>query len=312
LDKIRLGYAAKGGGTAPVWTAYEAGIFKRLDIDLETTLIPGSHAVSAALDAGEIQLANFAAPAAVQRDLQLGSDQIVILGAMNRLVQSLVARPGISTLEQLRGGTVGIPSRDEVDYRIIQAVLPRIGFELGKDLRVEIVGRWSGDKRWLTPDLRVDSLVLHPPDPDDAAADGWTTVFDMRTLNLPFQLGCATGKRSWIAAHPELIRRYCLGHMEGILLFKTDRKFAIEVLKKYSPTDDEAVLDRSYDGLVEDFSNTPYPDPERIRNILLTMEGEVPGADASKAADFIDDSYMRELDAAGELAKLRARYNLEP
>jgi hypothetical protein len=70
LDKIRLGYAAKGGGTAPVWTAYEAGIFRRLDIELEPVLIPGSQAVSRALDEGEIQLANFAAPAAIQRNLE--------------------------------------------------------------------------------------------------------------------------------------------------------------------------------------------------------------------------------------------------
>jgi ABC-type nitrate/sulfonate/bicarbonate transport system substrate-binding protein len=311
VDRIRLGYAAKGGGTAPVWAAHEAGIFRALDIDLETVLIPGSHAVSQALDAGEIQLANFAAPAAIQRNLEHGSDQVVILGAMNRLVQSLVARPGISSLEELRGGTVGVPSPNEVDYRIIQAVLPRIGWQLGKDLRVEFLGRWTSDKRWLAPNLPVDSLILHPPDPDDAVLDGWTTVFDMRTLNLPFQLGCATGKRSWIEAHPDLVRRYALGHAEGILLFKADRRFAIKVLQKYSPTADEAVLDRSYDGLVEDFSNTPYPDAERIRNILLTMEGEVPGADASRAAEFIDDTYVRQLDEAGELARLREKYGLE-
>jgi ABC-type nitrate/sulfonate/bicarbonate transport system substrate-binding protein len=312
LDKIRLGYAAKGGGTAPVWTAYEAGIFRRLDIELEPVLIPGSHAVSRALDEGEIQLANFAAPAAIQRNLEHRSDQVVILGAMDRLVQSLMARPGIHTLEELRGGTVGVPSRDEVDYRILQAVLPRIGFELGKDLHVKFLGRWRGDKRWQTPDLGVDALVLHPPDPDDAERDGWTVVFDMRTMNLPFQLGCATGKRSWISSHPELVRRYLLGHTEGILLFKTDRAFAVEVLEKYSPTADEAVLNRSYDGLLEDFSNSPYPDAERIRNILLTMEGEIPGADASRAAEFIDDSYMRELDQAGELDRLRRSYGLQP
>src|SRR5579871_1228483 len=124
MDKIRLGYAAKAGGTAPVWVAYEAGIFRDLDIDLELALIPGSKQVSAAIDAGDIQLANFASPAAVQRDLQLGSDQIVVMGIMNTLIQTISGRPGIDSLEQLRGGRIGTPGLEEVDFRILTAVLP--------------------------------------------------------------------------------------------------------------------------------------------------------------------------------------------
>jgi len=94
MEKVRLAYAARAGGTAPVWTAYEAGIFRELDIDLELILIPGSKEVARALDEGKVELANFASPAAIQRNLQHGSDLAVLLGVMNRLTQTIsAARP---------------------------------------------------------------------------------------------------------------------------------------------------------------------------------------------------------------------------
>src|SRR5579885_660541 len=183
MDKLRLGYAAKAGGTAPVWTAYEAGIFRELDIDLELRLIPGSKSVSAAIDAGEIELCNFASPAAVQRNLEHGSDQTVVMGIMNRLIQTISGRPGLRSIEELRGGRIGSPGLEEVDFRILTAVLPRIGLQPGKDITIVDIGRGGHDRKWLNPDLGVDALVLHPPDPSDAEDDGWKVLLDMRDLD---------------------------------------------------------------------------------------------------------------------------------
>jgi ABC-type nitrate/sulfonate/bicarbonate transport system substrate-binding protein len=312
MDKIRLGYAAKAGGTAPVWTAYEAGIFRELDIDLELALIPGSKQVSAAIDGGDIQLANFASPAAVQRDLQLGSDQIVVMGIMNSLIQTISGRPGVDSLEQLRGGKIGTPGLEEVDFRILTAVLPRIGFHPGRDIEVVDVGRGGHDRKWLTPNLGVDALVLHPPDPSDAEDAGWKVLLDMRDLKLPFQLACITGKRSWISDHRDLVQRYVQGHVEGIYRFKQDPEFALKVLKIYSSTDDESVLRRGYGVLCEVFSERPYPSVEAIGNVISTFNGIIPGAESARPDQFIDDSFMAELDRSGELAKLRTKYGLQP
>ena len=104
MDKIRVGYASKAAGTAPLWTACEAGIFKDLDLDVEPVLITGSARVTQSLESGEIQLGNFAAPAALQANLNRGADLIVVLGAMNRLTQSLCGRPGVESLERKQPG----------------------------------------------------------------------------------------------------------------------------------------------------------------------------------------------------------------
>ena len=78
MDKIRLGYASAAAGTAPAWTACDAGIFEALGLEVEPVLMPGSVAVSKALAAGDVQLANFAAPAAIHADLRDGADLVVV------------------------------------------------------------------------------------------------------------------------------------------------------------------------------------------------------------------------------------------
>jgi ABC-type nitrate/sulfonate/bicarbonate transport system substrate-binding protein len=268
----------------------------------------GSVAVSKALAAGDIQLANFAAPAAIHADLRDGADFVVVLGAINRLMQTLMARPGITSLDELRGGVIGIHQAGEVDDFILRTVLPMVGLE--SDVRVEVVGR-SEQKPWLMPEAPADALILHPPAPYDAEQAGWNPILDMRSLNVPFQLSCVTGSRAWIDEHRDLVRRYLRGHVEGLFRFKSDRNFAIDVLKRWSTTDDEGVISETYDSFETEFTDNPYPTVEGVANILKAMSGTVDGADTAHAGRFVDNSFITELDRSGDLDSLREEFGLE-
>ena len=270
--------------------------------------MPGSVAVSKALAAGEVELANFAAPAAIHADLRDGADLVVVLGAINRLMQTLMARPGITSLDELRGGVIGIHQSGEVDDFILKAVLPMVG--LDADVRVEVVGRGE-QKPWLMPKAPADALILHPPAPYDAEQAGWNPILEMRTLNMPFQLSCVTGSRAWIDDHRDLVRRYLRGHVEGLFRFKSDRNLAIDVLTRWSTTDDEAVIAETYDSFGEEFSEDPYPTVEGVANILKAMSSTVDGADSALAGRFVDASFITEMDRSGDLDSLREEFGLE-
>ena len=306
MDNIKVGYASDAVGTAPVWTACDAGYFKALGLDVEPVLIPGSTNVTRAIEAGEVHFGNFAAPAAIQANVTRNADLVVIVGAMNRMMQALSGRPGITRPEQLRGGIIGINSRGDVNHWLLATILPRLGLKEGRDVKVIELGRSHG-KEWQTV-KGVDALILHPPQPFDAVKDGWTTLLDMRTLDQPFQLSCIVGKRSWIGANRELVARYVRGHVEGLLRFNNDRAMAIQVQKKWGSTTDEEVLIQTHEFAAGEFSPRPYPTEAAIRGILEAMQGHVPEADPTRAADHIDTSFIAALDKAGELDRLAARY----
>jgi ABC-type nitrate/sulfonate/bicarbonate transport system substrate-binding protein len=308
MDKIRVGYASDAVGTAPVWTACDEGYFKKLGLEVEPVLIRGSAAVTRAIEAGEVQLANFAAPAMVQANVERNADLILVLATMNRVMQALSGRPGVTKIEQLRGGSIGINAKGEVNEWILEAVLPRVGLTPHKDVKIVEIGRHPG-KEWHTK-AKVDALVLHPPQPFEAAKDGWTTLLDTRSLNMPFQLSCITGRRDWIENNRALVQRYLEGHVEGIHRFNTDLACGIRVQKKWGPTQDEDICIETHKFASGEFSPDPHPSEVSIRNILVAMKGSIAKADPNRAKDYMDGSFIAEMEKSGKLGALHQKYGI--
>jgi ABC-type nitrate/sulfonate/bicarbonate transport system substrate-binding protein len=306
MDRIKVGYASRAVGTAPVWTACDAGYFAAQGIEVEPVLLEGSLSVAKALDSGEVQLGNCASPAILQACLERGSDLIVVLGAMNRMMQALMGRPGVRTLDELKGGVIGVNSWGEVNHWMVEALLPRLGLIRDKDVRVVATGRTKGHP-WDTA-VPVDALMFHPPEPWAALKAGWNMLVDTRALQIPFQLASIMGRRDWIAQNRDLVARYLRGHVEGILRFNSDREFGLAVMRKWGTPVDEDVQRQTYEFASREFSPRPFPTAASIAGILAAMQGKVAGADPARAAHFVDAHFIEALDADGTLDELARKY----
>jgi hypothetical protein len=148
-----------------------------------------------ALESGDIQFSNFAAPAIMMANMERGTDFVFIAGSLNRLMQSLCRRPRIRSIDQLKGGKIGLKRRDkgEVNPWIIAAILPRLGLRENYNIQIVHTGGSSG-KEWNT-EVPVDALVLHQPQPFEAAKEDWTILQDLRQLDIPFQLASVSARR---------------------------------------------------------------------------------------------------------------------
>jgi ABC-type nitrate/sulfonate/bicarbonate transport system substrate-binding protein len=306
MTKIRVGYAARAIGTAPVWTGVDAGYFRNYGLEVEPVLFKGSLLVTKALEAGEIELANYAAPAAVHANLERQANLVVVLGAMNRMMQSLMGRPGISSFQDLRGGTIGVNEWGEVNHWLVEALLPHIGFVAGRDVTLIETGRSQGET-WETP-KQADAIILHPPEPYAALKHGWSQLVDLRDLNIPFQISSVSAQREWSARHREELKLYLLGHVEGILRFNTDRDFALHIARKWGTPVDEEVLAQTWEFASKEFSEHPFPTVQAIQGILNAMKGQIACAAVSNPADHIDASFLQELEESGQLKDLRIKY----
>ena len=56
LPTINVGYAAISGSFAPLWVAFDQGLFAKYGLDVRLAYIQGNRVMLAALTAGEIQL----------------------------------------------------------------------------------------------------------------------------------------------------------------------------------------------------------------------------------------------------------------
>ena len=70
-------------------------------------------------------------------------------------------------------------------------------------------------------------------------------------------------------------------------------------------TDDEELLDRSYEIFISDLQAVPYPSPEAIQGVIDVVASERPEARNARSADLSDDRLVRELDESGFMRRVR-------
>src|ERR1043166_979359 len=107
LEKLRLVYSAVGGSQASVWIPYEAGIFRKYGLDIELLYVGGGGRAAHVIQSGEVPVGLFTGGAVINSNLA-GGDLVVIGSSMNVMTFSVVARPEIRTVEDLKGKKVGI------------------------------------------------------------------------------------------------------------------------------------------------------------------------------------------------------------
>ena len=309
MDTLRI--AKRAGtppGTAPVWTAWEAGIYREFDLDVELVDLPAGLEPTQALDEGFVDLVNYSATITAQAQIERGLDQIVILSALDHLITEVAVRPEITTVDQLRGATIEVQWRG-VSHWIARAALPRLGIDPDRDVTLLDPGH-AQEPAWQRTDVRLDGFITHNPLSEAAEQAGWHVLCDLTTLRIPWVYACLAGTRAWIEAHPDVVRRCLLGHTGGILRFMQDRDFAVEVLRLYSDCPPEKRV-AAHAHWAPECTTSPAPSKDGIRTIVQSMVGVVPGADPARADRYVNTHYIEQLEASGELGKLRQQYGLE-
>src|SRR3989449_176819 len=105
--KTRINWTAVTGAQSGMFTAQQEGLFKKNGLDVELIHIPSSSRGIQAILAGEIAFSFMDGNNEVQADLK-GANIALVAGATNRQVFSLMARPEIKRIADLRGKKIGI------------------------------------------------------------------------------------------------------------------------------------------------------------------------------------------------------------
>src|SRR5207247_2272621 len=106
-QKTRINWTAVTGAQSSMFLAQQEGLFKKNDLDIELIHIPSSSRAIQAILAGEIAFSFMDGNNEVQANLK-GANLAMVAGATNRMVFSLMARPEIKRIADLRGKKIGI------------------------------------------------------------------------------------------------------------------------------------------------------------------------------------------------------------
>lgn len=303
VQKVRIGYASPGGGSIPVWVAYEAGAFAALGIEADLQLHEGSMNVIGRVAGGSLDFANLAATAVVQATLGGQGHIRMLTGGVTYLAQMLIARPGFDATADLEGarfgartGTAGVVTG--LDFWLYEQVLPRLGLNVPPRSQMVPVGGSHADAIRALLAGTADAILLVPPYAFEAERQGLRILVDGFDLAISYQLGGLVAAETTIAADPDLVARMVEGYVAGIRRFHADPDLVVACLRKYADVTDEGIARATAACFARYFRPVPYPSPEGMQAILDQSAGAGYFTDGWSAADFIDDRFVARLDPA--------------
>src|SRR4029079_14698932 len=129
--KIKIGYPAISYNQIHIWVAKDAGLFRKYGLDAEIVFFRGGQMATQALVAGDPPIVNIGTvvPAGFQ-----GHDVVLIASSENSYNYSVVARPSITKIEQLKGKRLGVSGFGSASHNASLILLKKFNLEPSKDV----------------------------------------------------------------------------------------------------------------------------------------------------------------------------------
>jgi NitT/TauT family transport system substrate-binding protein len=296
LTRLSVAYTGVGPTHLPVWIAKETGIFTKNGLDVQIIRAQAATATMS-LISGELGFIQAAAPAVVLSNLG-GSGTVYVASGYVGLDYWLVSLPQIKNGEQLKGGIIGVSGLTGASFTATQLALKKLGLNPSKDVSIVGVGG-TPERLAALRSGRIQATLLNPPTIFLAERQGFHVLADVS--NLPFQNNGVVSTKKFIREQPNTVRRYVKSQLEAVHVMKTDRATGLKVFTKHlagGRDADPQITQKSYDVSITDdkFPRSQYPSLEGMKLVIDSL-GER-GKDA-KAADFVDMTFVRELEESG-------------
>ncbi len=303
LQRVNVAYSSISGNNATLWVTQERGFFRKHGLDVQVVLIESGTTTVQSLLSGEIGFAHMAGAAVMQSNLR-GADAVMIAGVVNTLIFQLYTDKSINRPDQLKGKAVGVTRFGSSTDFAMRYALERYGLQADKDVTILQLGNVPAILSALEAG-KLQGAMLSPPTTLRAKKAGFPVLADLQMLGLEYQhTGIAT-TRALIKSKPELVRDFMRAYVEGIHYAKTHRKETLDILAKYLRTDDREVLEETYENIVLTLvPEKPYPTLKGLQIMLRELGVKDTAARTAKPEQFVDLSFVKELDGSGYIDRL--------
>ena len=226
-------------GHIPVWVGIERGTFEKHGFEVIWRFIGKSMDRLNAISSGDAQFASLGQVAMLSAMAQ-GNNRFYWVGNQDIApgFEGLVAQPGITSFDQLRGKTVGLPFGSSVDLTA-RMLLKDHGLDPQKD--VKLVNLEVGDVPAVFRAGNVDAAIIWEPGFSQLREVDGATVLGMDTDTPVYKkFGTMTGPdvlilgKSWCDQNPDRARRFLLAYFESLEWVKNNPDSAAQVVhQKY-------------------------------------------------------------------------------
>jgi ABC-type nitrate/sulfonate/bicarbonate transport system substrate-binding protein len=304
LERLRVGGGSTSAMQMSLWLAKEGNYYEKHGLNVEVISIPGSSLAIQAMLSGELPIIQAGGAGPIQANLS-GTDTVVIATIAKKFNWWIFSQPNITRMEDLKGkvfGTTRFGTQSDLASRM---ALRRHGLDPERDITMIQTG---GPAETVTAMMtgKVHAAAITPPATLQAKKVKLKELFDLSKLDIEYHVNGVVTSRKYIKSNEDTVRRFLRAYVEGAVRGQRDKAFAMKTMGKYFRTDDQELLDESYEMIIKTgFTFPPYP--AGIASLLQDLEKQFPKAKGAKPEDFADSRFVRELDQSGFIKSLASR-----
>jgi NitT/TauT family transport system substrate-binding protein len=305
--RLRVAYVSTGLSQGYAWVAQEAGYFAAEGLDVELQYIPGSSVAIQSLLAGEIQFIAGGGATSVGAAIG-GADTVLLATTTGTFVITIAGTPDLApTAASVRGHTLGVTRIGSTSDFVARYWLRSLGLQPVADVPIlqaggnaELVAALSSGAMQIVSLTDLFGL--------DVQRQGYRELADMGALGVEYANSGITTRRSYLAAHEDVVRRYVRAAVRGQARFLTDQALGVRVVGEYARLEDQDILTRAWERYATRYAKRiPYTTPAGVRLALEELALTDDRARTAEPEQFYDNRYVRELDDAGLFATLYPR-----
>ena len=303
LKRIRIGYPSLSFRQSNVWVAKEMGLFKKYGLEVEPIFLRGGQTATLALVSGDPPIVNIGT--VVQAGLQ-GHPLVLVAAVETQYDQIVFVRPGITKLEELKGKNFGISGFGAATHYASTILVKHLKLE-PKDLPLVPAGP-DAERLAALLSGKIDATFFSSSAAPVAKKAGLTELLQIADLGVEVQGNGFATSRDYIKSNRETVKSALKGFVEAIYFIYANKKEAQKVFAKYMRTDNPAVLEESYEGYINTIPKKPYPTLKGIQFMMDMLAAQLPQAKNAKPEQFVDLSFLHELEKEGFFNEMAKRY----
>ena len=303
-NKTRLNWGAVSGVMSPIWVAQEEGLFKKHGLDIELIHIASTSKAIQSMLAGEIQFTTADALNSIQA-VAAGADVVMVCEGVNRFVFSLMARPDLRRVAELKGKKIGITRLGSSTHTAVLYVAAKAGLG-ANDYTLLQLGEVPNILTTLLAG-QIDAGALSPPTNSRAKKSGLHELVNLGIDGPEYPSTVIASTRVYVKANPDITRRMIRALGEGLNLFKANRQIGIRAIQKYARMNEPEILEDTYNQFRDAFDAVPYVSRTGIASLLAGMAEKDPKIRQLRYEDVADMRFVAEAEKAGFFRKTAAK-----
>jgi NitT/TauT family transport system substrate-binding protein len=309
LEPFTVSYASISGTRAPLWIAQDFGLFSKYGLDVNLIYIASGVTSVNALLGGSVDIIAASGSSAVGAAAR--GAPLAIIASLGHIAYKLIALPSITTIEGLKGKTIGSSRIGAGSDFALRRLLPKLGLVPGKDVQLIATGISESDRRLLMMfQGKIDATLGTEDNLLQLEARGmkFSVLADFYDSGVYTTGSDIATSRRLIKERPRQLKAFLMALTEGAAYGRSHKDQTMAIYRKYMKIEDQRLLESMHKNyLLGTIPAKPFPREEAIQNDIEDLSYTLPHLKGKKAEEFLDLSILKSMEDEGFFKRLQIK-----